>query len=411
MMKRLASLLAIAIAASALIAPAAASASTTEAIADTGGMTLTLGVLGSPLTTVSVALDDIGHITEVVLDDPDLDATKSGDHKVRFTNADGTTRVEVKAKKDKLSAEIKSADLAAILGSNTWTGILFGADDASQVAFDVIENADGNPEITNVSVVALYPEDATYEIGAIKNKTDDDDEAESSVKITFVSNGYTMKLKIKVEMERDHDDSDTRVKLKVELKGKDQQKLKDQALADLVGLYVWDGRYCDGTPLTVSYTISDTGDVAVDGVTIDGTASDAYKLKIKSNGFEVKFNDSDAKVKVELKQDDGLWDLKVKSETTSKCDDGDDSDDDDGDHNGNSDDDDDDDNDGDHNGNSGGDDDDNDGDHNGNSGGDDDDDDGDHNGNSGGDDDDDDDHNGNSGGDDDDDDDDDGDDD
>ncbi len=396
MMKRLASLLAIAIAASALMAPAAASASTTEAIADTGGMTLTLGVLGSPLTTVSVVLDDIGHITEVVLDDPDLASTDSGDHKVRFTNEDGTTRVEVKAKKDKLSAEIKSADLAAILGSNTWTGILFGADDASQVAFDVIENADGNPEITNVSVVALYPEDATYEIGTVKNKTDDDDEAESSVKIKFVSNGYTMTLKIKVEMDREHDDSDTMVKLKVELKGKDQQKLKDQALADLVGSYVWDGRYCDGTPLTVSYTISDAGDVAVDGVTIDGTASDAYELKTKNYGFEVKFNDSDAKVKVELKQDNGLWDLKVKSDTTSKCDDGDDDgDDNDGDHNGNSDDD-GDDNDGDHNGNSDDDDDDdgdNDGDHNGNSDDDDDDgdNDGDHNGNSGGGDDDDDD--------------------
>ncbi|VAV93501.1 hypothetical protein MNBD_ACTINO02-2063 [hydrothermal vent metagenome] len=400
MTKRLASVLVIAFAASALIAPAAASASTTEAIADTGGMTLTLGVLGSPLTTVSVGLDDVGHITEVALSDPALTETTAGDHKVRFSNEDGTTRVEVKAKKDKLSAEVKAADLAAILGTHTWTGVLFGADDASTVMFDVVENADGNPEVTNVSVTALFPADATYEIGTVKNKTDDD-EAESSMKITFMSNGFTMTLKIKAEMELGHDDDDngdTTVKLKIELKGKDQQKLKDQALADLVGSYLWDGRYCDGTPLTISYSISDTGDVIVDGVTIDGAASDAYELKTKNYGFEVKFNDSDAKVKVELKQNDGLWDLKVKSETTSKCDesdsadnsdddDGDGDDGDDGDHNGNSDDDGDD---GDHNGNSGGDDDGDDGDdgdHNGNSGGDDDGDDGDHNGNSGGDDD------------------------
>ena len=303
----------------ALVAPAAASASTTEAIANTGGMTLTIGVLGSPLN-VSVTLDDIGHITEVVVDDPAFAEDRANEHKVRFTNEDDSTRVEVRAKKDKLRADVKVADLSAILGSHTWTGRLFGEIGGTVVGFEIVENGSGNPELANVAVTTLLPADATYEIGDIKNEVEDD-EAGSSVKIEFVRNGYAMTLKIKAEMEFDDDDGDPSVKLRVELKGKDRQKLRDQNLTDLVGSHQWDGRLCDGTVVAVNYTVSDSGDVIVDEVTVDGAASDAYELKTKRHGFDIKFDSSHASVKLQLKdKGDGLWELKVKSKTTEKCD-------------------------------------------------------------------------------------------
>ena len=243
---------------------------------------------------------------------------------MRFTDEDGSTRIDVSAKKDRLRATIKAADLSAIVGSHAWSAVLFGADDKTSVAFDVIENADGYPELANVFVTAMFPEDGASEISDIRMELDDD-EAESWVKITFTSNGYTMTLKIKVEMEFEDDDDDdnTSVKLSIELKGKDIQKLKDQQLADLVGDHNWVGRYCDGTPIGITYAISDTGDLTFTGTTVDSADADpdTYDIKDKGHGFEVRFADSDARVRVELKEsDDGTWDLKVKSQTTQKCD-------------------------------------------------------------------------------------------
>jgi hypothetical protein len=313
MKRRFPTLVAIAVAVSALVAPGAASASTTEAIAETGGMTLTLGVLGAPLN-VAVTVDEIGHITEVTVDDPAYTETRSDEHKVRFTTADDTTRIEVKAKGDKVKAEVKTADLSAIVGSHTWAGKLFGSETDSVVTFDVVDSA-GSPEVANVAVTSLFPADATYAIGAVENEFEDG-EAESEVKIGFMWDGYTMTLKIEAEMEFDHDDDDG-VKLKVELKGKDQRKVREEVLADLVGSYTWDGLLCDGTAVAVTYTVSDTGEVSVNSV--DGVDADAYKLDTESHGFEIEFKDSDAKLEVELKQDDGLWELKVKSKTTEKC--------------------------------------------------------------------------------------------
>ncbi len=331
MRSRWATLVAMAVLATALAVPGAASASTTEAIADTGGMTVSLGVLGSPLD-VSVTLDEIGHITEVTVGDG-YSEDKSSEHQVRFSHDEDATRIDVRAKEHKLTASVKAADLASILGNHTWSAALFGSDTESSVTFEVVENGSGYPELTNVAVTGLFPADATYEISAIDNELEDD-EAESSVRITFMWNGYTMTLKIKAEMEfeddGDDDDDELSVKLKFELRGKDIQLLRDQELAALAGAHSWDGRLCDGTPVAVGYTIGGSGEVTVDTVTVDGAATDGYDLDTKSHGFKLEFDDSKAKVTVELKQkDDGTWDLKVKSKTTEKCDHDDDHDDDD----------------------------------------------------------------------------------
>jgi hypothetical protein len=312
MKKRWATFLAVAMLAGALVAPGAASASTTQAIANTGGMTI--GVVGSPLA-VTVSVDEIGHLTEVTVGG----VVAEGDgHKVRFASEDDSTRVAVQAKNHKLTADIKAADLAAILGSHVWAAPLFGSDTDTEVTFKVVENGSGHPELADVAVTS----DADFVVGDVGNEVEDD-EAESSVKVTFTSNGYTMTLKIKVSMDLDNDDDDdddSSVKLKIELRGKDVQKLRRQALDALVGAHVWDGRLCDGTPVGVGYTISEDGDISVDRVTVDGVDTDGHEVKTMPHGFIVNYDDSKAKVTVELKEkEDGTWDLKVRSKTTDKC--------------------------------------------------------------------------------------------
>lgn len=303
-----------------LALPGMAAASTSEAIADTGGMTLTLGVVGSPLD-VGVTLDEIGHITEVSVGDQ-FTEEQASDHKVRFTSEDGTTRIDVRAKRDRLAASVKTDNLAGITGSHTWTGKLFGSDTDSVVTFDVLDNG-GSPEIANVAVASLSPTDATYEIGDVKTKTEGD-ESGSKVTVTFTRDGYTMTLQIKAEVELDDHDGNFEAKLKVELRGRDVQRLREQNLPDLIGSHSWDGRLCDGTPVGVAYTISEGGSVTVDAVTLAGAMTDAFDLKEMPHGFVVTFDDSRAKLTVELKEKEpGLWDLKVKSKTTETCDAGD----------------------------------------------------------------------------------------
>jgi hypothetical protein len=319
MKTRFAGLVAVALVAALLAVPGTASASTSEAIADTGGMTLDLGVIGSPLE-VSVTLDEIGHITVVDVGDG-FTEDKATDHKVRFSNEDGSTRIDVRAKRDKLSASVKSADLSGIEGSHTWSGKLFGSTTDTVVKFDVINNG-GAPEIANVEVPSRSPGDITPDISDVKTDSGEH-KATSSVRVTFAWNGYTMTLKIKATADTDDDDDSFGAKLSVELRGRDIQKLKDQNIADLAGPHTWEGRLCDGTSVGVDYSVSDSGDLTVGSVTKAGVATDAYELKYLPHGFVLKFNDSKAKLTVKLyEKEPGLWDLKVRSQTTERCDTG-----------------------------------------------------------------------------------------
>jgi len=307
-----------------LAIPGVASASTTEAIADTGGMVLELGVLGSPLNVIEVTLDDIGNVTTVAVSDPAFGEPARHDHKVVFATADDSTRIEIKAKRDELKAEVKTTNVANVVGSHTWRGKLFGSNQDAVVSFDVFENSDGFPELRNVSVDTIVPSDATFTISDVKNESDDDGEYESKATVEFKWNGFEMTLKIAAQYESD-DDTERSVQLQVELKGEDEQKLRVQLLAEIAGPHTWEGRFCDGTTAAVAYTVSPVdGTVTLDGVTIDGAASDAYELKDESHGIEVKFDGQDAAVGIDVKQkEDGRWQLEVDSKTTEKC--GDDS--------------------------------------------------------------------------------------
>ncbi|MFQ5947694.1 MAG: hypothetical protein ACE5KX_02390, partial [Acidimicrobiia bacterium] len=109
-----------------LAVPGAAFAHTTDAIAETGGSTTTLTLLGTPLT-IEVVLDDGGNITEVILD-PATGATETetGPHEVKFVFGDGMTTLEVEAEDDELEVKVETSTLSDLVGPGTWSADIFG---------------------------------------------------------------------------------------------------------------------------------------------------------------------------------------------------------------------------------------------------------------------------------------------
>jgi hypothetical protein len=319
--------------------PGVASANTTEAIADTGGMTLSLP--GVPMV-LDVVLDEFGNIHSVSFDTSFVQDHESG-HKVTFTSTpDGST--VVKAKGQKLTVKVKTSNLGDLVGPHVWTGDIFGTAETTTVSFTVVQVGSGDSaylEITSVLVVS--PFDNSVEGPWTEFEHDDDeDEYESKAKIKFTDNGYTMSLKIEVETEYEDDDDHeyegVRAKLKIELKGKDRQKLLG---SKAIGTHTWDGLLCDGTNASVAYTVGADGSLTLDDVSAGGATwtVDYDDDDDDEQSFKIRFTDTegndDAKLKVEVEWEHGALELKVKSKTTTSCDDDDDDgdhDDDDGDH-------------------------------------------------------------------------------
>ena len=323
--------LVLAIVIGSLAIPAAAMANTTEAIADTGGMHLVL--LGSTVE-VDVTLDEFGNIDSVAVTGGGLTETSTGDHKVRFSTADGATKVDVKAKKDKLSASMRSATLGDLVGDHVWTAEVF-PDATATVPFSIAEDGTGNPVLSlgDVALTGANSGDVEVTVRGPFQEIDDD-EAEAKATVVFAWNGFTKTLRIQVEVEDDDDDDDDHgAKLKVELRGKDRQMIGAASLADLVGLYTWTGLLCDGTSVTVDYQVG--GDGTVTPGAVGGVGADRYDIKTYEHGFRVSFDNEDARLNVKLKEkDDSTWQLKVDSKTTERCGYGDDEDDHEGDHSG-----------------------------------------------------------------------------
>lgn len=281
-------------------------------------MSLTVPSLVPGLTVV-VTTDDAGHLTAVELHDaadpaspapPDYVATRVDHRRVRFENDVTGTRVEVKAKHDKLETKVRTSTLADLVGTHTWSGDVLG--DAVSVDFTVGDDA-GTPTVSVDAVTTLLD----HEIRGPKTESDDH-EIETEAKIRFTDDfGRRADLKIEVEVHSaamkplssdDGDDShhdDGTASLKVALKVKDE-KLTVPA-ADLAALpQTWTGALCDGTPVSASW---------VNGA--DGTITDLVvtpaeaEVKTKEHGFEVRFADH-ARLKVSLKvKGDDTVELKI----------------------------------------------------------------------------------------------------
>jgi len=307
--------------------PAIASASTTEAIAQTGGSSLTLGLPGSPIN-FAVTLDEFGNLVDLTVTDAggSQTVTPTDGHEIKFVPSDGSMTVKVEAKGSEMETKIKALDAASVIGSHSWSADVFGTGETTTVDFSVAPGSSGYPVIASVDVTAAAGVTAT--VGSVENGGGED-EFGSEVRVTFSMNGYAKTLKIAVEThlateDGSSDEASMPVTLKVELEAKDVQKLEGQDLSAITGAHTWTGLLCDGSTATFAYSITDGGLIVPGPVMIGGATAAAgtdYSLEMGEHGLELRFAGSDAKVKIELEQnEDGTWDLKVKSETTETCD-------------------------------------------------------------------------------------------
>lgn len=317
-----------------LALPGVASAATNPQIALTGGMEATLPLLGTSLT-VGVTLDATGAISGVALNPNDLTQTSTSTDQVTFASTDGTVSVKVRAGGDKLSISAK-ATLAALTGSGSWSADVFGTGAKSTVAYTVGDDGTGKPTLTIDNVAAADGIDAT---SAPAEADDDEAGTEVVAVVDFSANGFVKHLKIKVSV-----DEDGSATLKITLSGKDRQTLIG-TLESLAGSRTWNAFLCDGTPVSVTYTLDATGALAVDSTTpadarvrditvngegshwgdgehgfhVEGSTGGVHISGTLVDGFKVRFNDSDVSFKAVLVAlPDGTYALLAKG-TSGRC--------------------------------------------------------------------------------------------
>lgn len=289
-----------------LALPVAALANTSGAIAQTGGMSVTLPMAGSGLSVV-VQLDVVGNVSQVAIDPVGtFTATKLGPHAVTFDTADGTSQVKINAKGDKLAVKASAPTLASFRGSGTWSADLFGTSSVTTVGYTI--GAAGTDPTLAIDSVASQP-DVTVVQDPPKTRTGPKD-ASASARISFTRDGFTKKLDIKISVKKD---GARPASLKITLSGKDKQALSG-TLASLIGTHSWAGHLCDGTAVAFTYDVVDPGSV-VFGAATGATATS----KTDKHALKVTFDGTKTKVNVSLKQEeDQTWDLKVSTKT-DKC--------------------------------------------------------------------------------------------
>jgi len=238
-----------------LALPLVALATTSDAIAQTGGMTVTLPGLGTPVT-VTVVLDATGNLSSVNLDPTSAgtySASTVNGHAVSFVNAGGTTQVKVKAFGSKLSVGARAATLGDLVGSGTWSANVFGAGTGSSVNYTV-GNSSGTPTL---SIDTVTPgAGVTDTVTAPVTKTDG---GGSSVwaAVTFTKDGFEKKLTIRVSVSAE---GTKKAGIRITLTGRDVQKMTGP-LSTLAGSHTWSGTTCDGTAVGLTYTVGLDGSV------------------------------------------------------------------------------------------------------------------------------------------------------
>jgi hypothetical protein len=289
-----------------LALPLVAVAATTDAIAQTGGMTATLPLLGSSLT-VSVTLDANGNLTTVNLDPiGTATATKISGHAVTFSDTTNGTQVKINARGASLSISATAGSLDALVGSGTWGADVFGTGTKSTVAYTIGKNATA-PTVTIGAITT--PAGVTSVTPAPTGKgvfgKDGHDGINASGTVAFSANGFTKILTIRVSLA---EKGSTKARLSITLTGRDVQKTSG-ALATLVGSHTWTGKACDGTALGIVYTVNADGTItytSATGGTVTVHSSD------KNTGFSARFDTLKVGVEIRLMQlPDGTYTLVV----------------------------------------------------------------------------------------------------
>ena len=293
-----------------LAVPVVAFAATTDAIAQTGGMTATLPLLGSSLT-VQVTLDANGNLSQVNLDPiGDSTATKHSGHAVTFDSTAGGTQVKIRAHGASLSIGATAATLDALVGPGTWSADLFGTGSKSSVAYTVGNNA-GAPTVT---IDTVTPADGiTSVIGTPEAKHSKHFEAQEQdgdqvalAAVSFTRDGYTKTLSITVRVDTG---DKPHASLRLTLVARDRQTLAG-TIAELQGDHSWSGKTCGGTAIGITYTVNLDGSVTY--VSATGATVTVHEF---DKGFLARFEGTRAFVNVSLHQNEqvaGSYTLKVR---------------------------------------------------------------------------------------------------
>jgi len=281
-------------------APAGVLATTNAPIAETGGMTATLPLMGTPLT-VAVTLDATGKVSDVALDPSTaLSKTKSGDDFVKFTNSDGSATVSVKAKGGTLAVKAKAKTLSDLLGTGMWSADVFGTGAKSSTSYTVGTDGSGNPTVAIATPTT--PAGIVWTPGVTPGHKANADKSKGEHAVAtgmFTWQGFTKTLSISVNVSKGGAAS-----LAITLSGRDAQKLNG-TLADLAGARSWSATTCAGAPVKVSFHVASDGTVVYDGAT-GGTATE----KTFKDGFLAWFDKGRTGVFVNLvKQSDGTYTL------------------------------------------------------------------------------------------------------
>lgn len=213
------------IAALLVIAPGAAGATTTtDTTAPTDSVpettapdtvvssTTVLNILGTGIT-LDVELDPTGRLSSVSLVDDasgapadplaDPEVTHESGHKVQILLGDDATSVQVQAGGNKVDTKVRTADLAGLVGSHTWTGELFGAGNGETSIGFTVSGTDGFPEVTLDSVAA--GSDGVSATDRSWTETDDDG-YEAKLRVDLTDGTDKARVVISVSVELDEDD-------------------------------------------------------------------------------------------------------------------------------------------------------------------------------------------------------------
>lgn len=289
-----------------LVAVPAAFAQTNGPIAQTGGMTAVLPLFGSPGLTVAVTLDTVGNISGVALTPSGVVTQTSADPTlVKFANTDGTTKVKVRAKGDKLSISARSAALGDFVGAGTWSANVFGTGTAS-VGYTIGDDGSGNP--TLAIDTPSVPGGVTAVVKDVKTFSEDE-HAFAFGGVTFTADGFVKRLSISIGVDKESG----KASLRITLTGKDRQTLSDSLAAlAAAGNRTWSAYLCDGTTqVSVTYKVNLDGTVSFVSATPDVPAA---VVKTSDKGFRVRFDGTKVGVSVSLKanEDGTTYTLRVK---------------------------------------------------------------------------------------------------
>ncbi len=302
----------LAFAAALLLLPAGVAASTNVPIAQTGGMTATLPILGGGVS-VTVALDPAGNITGVTVGNPALTQTKTSSDFVKFATADGKTKVTVRAMGSRMAISAKATTLAELVGTGTWSADVFGTGTKTSANYTIGDDGSGNPTVSLDTPTGL-PAGATWTADSASPKTSEDHgdgAATASAGGTFSYKGFDKKLRISVKVEKASGDEPGHASLSITLSGRDVQKLGD-TLANLAaaGGRTWSAYLCDGkTAVTVAYHVNADGTIGYDGA----TGAPATQKTTGDGGLMVRFTGTNVGVTISLKDNkDGTFTLQVR---------------------------------------------------------------------------------------------------